>query len=269
MQTKNFRQLTTSSDFIRERESARGLPQSKTLPRVTTHAKSSSRPGLEISASISNITNGGMTLIELLVVLAVITVLVAMMLPATARRHNGGIQVQCANNLKWAGLAFRIWEGDNNDLYPNAVSRTNGGAMEYQSGPTVFHHFQVMSNELSTPKVLICPQETDRARLVATNFEFFCNSNISYFVGLDAREANPMMFLSGDHNITDGTSLQNGLLELTTNRSARWTREVHKKIGNICLADGSVQQSSITGLQDQIAHTGVVTNRLLMPVLGP
>jgi len=207
-----------------------------------------------------------MTLVELLVVLAIITVLAAMMLPGMMRPRRDGGHIQCVNNLHQAGLAFRIWEGDNNDLYPNAVSRTQGGAMEYQSGPTLFHHLQVMSNELSTPKVLICPQDTDRSRFIGTNFESLCNSNVSYFIGLDPNETNPTMFLLGDRNITDGTPLKNGLLELTTNRPARWTAEVHKKVGNICLADGSVQQDSDTGLQDQIAHTGVATNRLLLPI---
>lgn len=212
-----------------------------------------------------------MTLIELLVVLAIITVLVAMILPATMRpRHDGGIRIQCVNNLKQDGLAFRIWEGDNNDKYPMAVPRRDGGSMEFTSGPNAFRHWQVMSNELSTPRVLLCPQETDKDReMVATNWVFLSNSNISYFIGLDACETNPMMILSGDHNITDGTPLKNGLLALTTNKLARWTSGVHKNVGNILLADGSVQQDSTTGLQNQIANTGVATNRLLMPIFGP
>lgn len=210
-----------------------------------------------------------MTLIELLVVLAVIAVLGALILPQMARPHVYGGGPNCVNNLKQAGLAFRIWDGDNNDKYPMAVSGTNGGSMEFTCGANAFRTFRVMSNELSTPRVLICPQETDNTRFMATNFEYFCNSNISYFVGVDATETSPTMVLSGDHNITNGTTIRNGLLELTTNRPAGWTTRVHNKIGNVVLADGSVQQDSITGLQDQIAKTGVVTNRLLMPILGP
>ncbi len=223
-----------------------------------------------MKTSTFNHRNGAMTLIELLAVLVIITVLVAMILPSLARpRHKGSTRIWCVNNHKQDGLAFRIWEGDNNDKYPMAVSRTNGGAMEFTSGPNAFRAFQVMSNEISTPKVLICPMETDNARSIATNFNDFCNSNISYFVGLDAAETNATMILSGDHNITNGTPLKNGLLALTTNELARWTTEVHNKVGNILMADGSVQQDSTTGLQDQIAKTGVVTNRLLMPILGP
>jgi hypothetical protein len=39
-------------------------------------------------------------------------------------------KIRCVNDLKQVGIAFRLWEGDNNDKYPMAVSVTNGGAME-------------------------------------------------------------------------------------------------------------------------------------------
>jgi len=54
-----------------------------------------------------------------------------------------------------------------------------------------------------------------------------------------------VLILSGDHNITNGTPVRNGLLELTTGNPAGWTAEMHNKVGNIGLADGSVQPVSI------------------------
>ena len=221
-----------------------------------------------MSAPNSN-ENSGMTLLELLVVLAVITVLAALILPLMHRPPRWTRQLQCLNNLKQTGLAFRIWEGDNQDRYPMAVPRTNGGSMEFMSGPNAFRTFQVMSNELSTPKNLFCPEETDAARFTATNFEFFCNSNISFFVGVDTAETNPMMILSGDHSITNGIAVKNGILDLMTNKPAGWSTHMHDNLGNILLADGSVRQVKDSGLQDQIANTGVATNRLLMPIFRP
>jgi hypothetical protein len=143
--------------------------------------------------------------------------------------------------------------------------------MEFLSGQNAFRTFQVMSNELETPKVLLCPKElqTTKDRFLATNFSAFCNSNISFFVGVDAAEVNPMMILSGDHNITNGTPIQNGLLRLTTNTRTGWTSEIHNKCGNICLADGTVQMSNNTNFPTMIADTGLASNCLLMPVLGP
>jgi prepilin-type processing-associated H-X9-DG protein len=127
-----------------------------------------------------------------------------------------------------------------------------------------------MSNELSTPKVLLCPTEVYQTRSLATNFTWFNNSNLSFFVDVDAsNDLNPWMILSGDHNITNSTSVKNGLLELTTNQLAGWTSEMHNKVGNLALADGSVQQVSITGLRSAIENTGIFTNRLQMPILTP
>jgi prepilin-type N-terminal cleavage/methylation domain-containing protein/prepilin-type processing-associated H-X9-DG protein len=221
----------------------------------------------------------GLTLVEVLMVVAALTILAALLLPVLYHEPKPALRIQCVNNLKQDGLAFRIWEGDHNDKFPPRVAETNGGSMEFVTGPNAFRHFQVMSNELSTPKVLICPKETDKARFIATNFVFMSNSNLSFFVGVDATDSNPQMILSGDHNITNGTALKNGLLELTTNSSAGWTAEMHNGVGNVLLADGSVQQVANSNLQIMIAYAGLqqpgevnpefVTNRLQMPILGP
>jgi prepilin-type processing-associated H-X9-DG protein len=208
-------------------------------------------------------------MVEILVILVVMTCIVYVFWPrplAQAKAH--APRIQCVNNLKQIGLAARVWSGDSEDLCPPLKYQTNGGTRDFITGPNAFRHFQIMSNELSSPKFLICPAESDKNRH-ATNFADLNNSNISFFVGVDACETNPLMILSGDHNITNGTPIKNGLLRLTTNVLAGWTSEIHKRVGNILLADGSVQQDSILGLQNQIASTGVATNWVQMPVLGP
>ena len=64
------------------------------------------------------------------------------------------------------------------------------------------------------------------------------------------------MILSGDHNLTNGSEVKNGLLELTAGQSLGWTTEMHNQVGNVCLADGSVQQFSGVGLQNAVASSG-------------
>jgi prepilin-type N-terminal cleavage/methylation domain-containing protein len=238
--------------------------------RKKAHAsRQKSQSLLTSAATIKRLEHRAMTLLEILVVCAVLAILAVILLPTImpVPHHYGYAGPQCVNNLKQTALACRVWEGDNNDKFPPFVSVTNGGSMEYVNTPNVWRHFQVMSNELSTPKVLVCPQDT--ARFVATNFTFMNNSNISFFFGVDASDSNPNMILSGDRNITNGTPVKNAMLNLTTNRPAGWTSEIHNKVGNLALADGSIQQVSISGLRMTVTNTGFATNRLQMPVLRP
>lgn len=211
-----------------------------------------------------------MTLVEVLVVVVVIVGLFAALLMPALRKFKAHDQgVACINNLKQIGMATRVWEGSHKEMYPMHVARSNGGTMGYDSGPNAFRHFQVMSNELGTPYILICAAESDRQRFLATNFAHLSNSNLSYFVGLHAVETNAQGILTGDRNITNGTAIGNGILELTTNSPAGWTAKMHPGFGIIVSADGSVQMTAVPGLRAIISNAGEFTNHLLMPILGP
>jgi len=59
------------------------------------------------------------------------------------------------------------------------------------------------------------------------------------------------------------------MLELTASQPLGWTREMHNQLGNIGLADGSVQQVGNTALRSQVASSGAATDLIQMPVLAP
>jgi prepilin-type N-terminal cleavage/methylation domain-containing protein len=204
-----------------------------------------------------------LTLVEVLIVLAVIAILAALAISSVSHAKARAIRIACVNNLHVTGLAFNIWAGDNNGNFPMSLVETNGGTKEFITGPNAFRHFQAMSNELTSPIHVFCPSEPE-CRL-AQRFTDLSNSNLSYFVGIDANKTNAQMILAGDRNITNGTSIRNGLLELTTNHPAAWTKEMHVKAGNLLLTDGSVLQTSTLALRQTIENTGVATNRLQMP----
>jgi type II secretory pathway pseudopilin PulG len=206
----------------------------------------------------------GFTLVALLVIIAVLAILAAMLLPALAAARKKARRINCVNNLKQCGLAFRIWEGDNGDKYPMDVSTDKGGTMEFTDGANTFRHFQVMSNELSTPKILICPADT---RVAAGNFVRLENQNVSYFVGLDASDEFPQRFLDGDRNLTGDTEPENGILKLVPGQPVSWTEQIHVNQGNLGLADGSVQQLSNLGLRNALQNSGAPTNtwRISLP----
>jgi prepilin-type processing-associated H-X9-DG protein len=134
-----------------------------------------------------------------------------------------------------------------------------------------------MSNELNTPMLLICPIDSQRQKHLATAWSitpftprstipFTSNTNTSYFVGVDAADTNPMMFLAGDRNLAvKNVALPPGLHSLSTNTPVSWTREIHGNQGNVLMADASVQQFSTASLQKALENTGGATNRLAVP----
>jgi len=221
----------------------------------------------------------GFSLLDLALIILALAGIVIVILPLLARPRHTCCRISCINSLKQVGLAFRIWSGDNNDKFPMQVSITNGGAMEFATQGSAYEVFLVMSNELSTPKILFCPEEVRQDRVQASIFAVWNASNasptmvsfpatntLSYFVGLEADETKPDMILSGDdHFSIAGAKPSRGLLSLATNTPIEWRKERHPKQGNIALADASVQMTSTSALRKLLTHTGSATNRLAMP----
>jgi prepilin-type processing-associated H-X9-DG protein len=212
-----------------------------------------------------NITLEAFTLVELFVIVGVIALMVALVLPGMARAKQRAMRIQCTNNLKQLGLLFRTHAINGGSMLAPAASTNRETVVGGSTRSEVLRHFQVMSNELSTPKLLICPSDT---RVAAKDFGLgFSITNLSYFLSLDAEETYPGMFLSGDRNLTNGLPIQNGILVLPPNRPVGFTHELHNGQGNIALADGSVQGWTSSRLSSAVVGPpGIgMTNRLAMP----
>jgi prepilin-type processing-associated H-X9-DG protein len=200
----------------------------------------------------------GLTVPEVLIAATLLMIIAILILPALSRPHHHHFGL-CSNNLKQIGLSFLTWAIDNNDRPPMRVSTNDGGTMEFVNGPNVFRHFAAISNELSTPKILLCP--ADKQRTQATNFTSdLANSKISYFVGVDCRGTNQDWLLSGDRNLTNDLAPIRGLQIFPPQTSARWTAELHQKKGNVLFPDGSVLY-----LSNSPFKTPKETNRLSVP----
>jgi prepilin-type N-terminal cleavage/methylation domain-containing protein len=225
-----------------------------------------------------NQRNHALTLVEVLLVISVIAILAALLLPALTPHHGTAQRINCVNNLKQIGLAYRIWAGDNGDKYPMEISVTNGGTMELMNTPDAWKTFQVMSDELSTPIVIYCPEDSTHAGY-ATNFGDDLKNKINYFIGVDATNGSANIFLSGDNNfLLNNSPANHGLVNVASNASLAWDASRHVSVtkqgwffktkvgfGNISLADGSVQSLSNSGLTNMLHQTGLATNRLAIP----
>ena len=179
-------------------ESSGGIPPMQTPPPIPPFAKQQAKSGMP-GWVIALIVCGC-----LLPFIAIVGLLAAIAIPNFIAARNTSLANQSENNLKQIGLALRIWEGGHNDQYPWNVSQTKGGVEELcQTGTDGFEKnpaavFMVMSNELSTTRILVCPNDTNKQP--AADFQHLTANNISYELrtGTNVSDSNPGEILAVD-----------------------------------------------------------------------
>jgi prepilin-type N-terminal cleavage/methylation domain-containing protein len=197
---------------------------------------------------------GAFTLIEVLCVIAIIAILAALLLPGLAQGRARAQRIQCASQLRQAGVAFSTFAHDHNNQLPMRVPAALGGSLEIAQNSyrmtgefySSFQHFQVLANELVTPRLLVCPADN---RSPALAFGLLHNDNLSYFVGLNADLAKPLSILAGDRNLTNDHLSAATIVRLGPNNFLRWTHELHRFKGNLLMADTHVEQINNLGLR--------------------
>jgi prepilin-type N-terminal cleavage/methylation domain-containing protein len=191
------------------------------------------------------------TLIELLVVIAIIAILAAMLLPALSQAKAKTQRIACANNHKQIALAMRLWADSYEGKFPWKMDQTLGGGMPNGTdNAQVNLQFSIVSNELASTRLLLCP--SDVRRIAATNFAALALTNISYAMCNEADEKRPRITLSVDRNLTgfDFTGLPDNIncfiltSASTGARTAKWRKGVchGANSGLVAISDGSVQQ---------------------------
>ena len=219
----------------------------------------------------TNRTANAFTLIELLVVIAIIGILAAMLMPALQAAMARAKRVWCENNLRQIGIGLHVFLHDHGGRCPMTVPMAEGGAQEFiQNGYLVssafyfsFRQFQVLSNELSNPRVLAC--KADDQRVAGTDFGTIQNTNLSYFIGVNGDFSKPQSILAGDRNLACNPSPSPTILHTTSGANFRWTREVHANKGNVLFADSHVEEWNAHSLTSNFKYNPYETYDLFLP----
>ena len=197
---------------------------------------------------------------ELLITLAVLSLFVAIVLPALAHDRARSARIICANNLRQISAAQQLWGNDHNDIPPVMVPLNDGGTRLHPLAANAWLHFAWLSNELATPKVIFCPSDTGKPAEEFTGSPTngylnpnFANRATSYFVAYSSIYGDPRQaIIGGDRNVTvegvDGCSFLN-VASRIGGGGGRWTTNLHNLVGNAQARDGSVEMLSSEEMQ--------------------
>jgi prepilin-type N-terminal cleavage/methylation domain-containing protein/prepilin-type processing-associated H-X9-DG protein len=144
------------------------------------------------------------TIVELLVAIAIIAILAALLLPAISKGKSKAKQTSCVNNLRQLGLAFEMYRGDSQDLFPAPGSKKAYGPQAedwiwWQFGRGVEKSSIARHVSKFNPAVFTCPQDTDAKNLQEEGllpddpYRFSYALNSRDLVEVDGKQINPGM----------------------------------------------------------------------------
>jgi hypothetical protein len=124
------------------------------------------------SLTVAHGTQQPADVVILPLVVAPVAIVAGMTLPALAQAKTKAQSISCVNNLKQMGLAARIYATDHGGAFPSG--------------------FLTITNELATPRILICPTDTARSGNPPRDWKSFDLSQSSYeYLGADLKESTP------------------------------------------------------------------------------
>jgi len=205
----------------------------------------------------------GWTLIETLLVVFGLVILAVLILPAFSRASCCSKGTSCISNSKQLAVAYAMWAGDHQNRAPWDISTRDGGWKELafgtEAGRYCATNYTILYPYCGNRKMIACPLD-ERKPLTNYPHDRFNNTNISYFVGINAGAMLPHSILGGDRNLAPGDKPQNdygyspsnglGLsVTLSTNSTASsitWSRKMHsanskKNLGVLIMANGSAE----------------------------
>jgi prepilin-type processing-associated H-X9-DG protein len=230
-----------------------------------------------------------MTRVEALVIMGTVALLAVAVLPALGTSGARAGRISCLNNLRQIGRACQIWASDHDGENSWRVPVGNGGTLGNPLVASAWFQYSVISNQLVTPRILVCPSDVARLQRAADNWGIgasggflntsYRNNSVSYPVWLHTSAVLPQAVLSGDRNLQFSTTWSCGLVGINDtyavrkgDANVRWTNApygVHGSAGNLLFNDGHVLQSTSTDLRNALNAPNVEGELNDFHVLAP
>jgi prepilin-type processing-associated H-X9-DG protein len=222
-------------------------------------------------------TSPAFTRLELLACVAGFALLLAIITPALASSRSRADGVACMSNLRQIGTAIRQFGLEHNDTMHWQQQAGPAGNFNEPGKHELWFQYWWLRDSIGTPKVLMCPAER-RPSWIATNWNLdvngglliYKNNAVAYTLGVDSSTDLPRSMLVADRNIFTGgfggcaSQLSTAAQVFVSGTPAvRWLDEdVHGTVGNVALADGSVESVDSEGLRRTIAESRDVVGTL-------
>jgi prepilin-type processing-associated H-X9-DG protein len=207
-------------------------------------------------------TSAAFTSVELLACITACALLVAVITPVLTTSRSQADRVACVSNLRHLERALRQFAMENYDYPPWRQFAPAGNYYEPGKHQLWFQYWWLREG-IGSPKYLMDPGETRTGARIATNWDLAGNGNgaVSYVLGLDSTTFLPRSIVVADRHILDAgygvcSSGIDRAAQLPTlpNLYVRWTAEVHGEVGNVALADGSVESVDSDGLRRVVSE---------------
>ena len=219
--------------------------------------------------------------IELLALLVALIVLAGVALPLGSSQRtiaSRSEELVCQANLRHIGRAFQLWGSDHDDQKPFLLDPSDGGIRGFGPANNVWYQFAYISNELATPRVLVCPSDTNTTRIAKSWANspdggflnpLYRNNSVSYFLSFHAFRDDPRALLAGDRNMQANGSgacsyagLSFVLVYSVNQQTAIWSNSIHGLEGNILFNDATVATMSSTEVQNAIGAPATDSARI-------